>query len=195
MIQKLPIVLLVLFFSITMKSQELPFREIPEYPADYSSGNLVSRMIDGLGFRYHWATEGLTPKDLAYRPTEESRTVLATLQHIYGMSEIILNAPSATPNVRPTDFSGYPYEQLRKMTLENLKAASETIAGKQAKDFEDFVVVFQRGDKQSSFPYWNMVNGMLSDCIYHTGQITLMRRTTGNPINPKVSVFRGTVSE
>ncbi|WP_422858019.1 DinB family protein [Flagellimonas sp. S174] len=193
MLQKLGFLLIVFLLANPMKSQELPYREIPDYPSDYGPGNIVSRMIDGLGFRFYWATEGLTEKDWSYKPSEESRSVLETLQHIYGMSEMILNAPSATPNIRPTDFSKLTYSELREKTLINLKAASKAMLGKQASDFEDFAVIFQRGEKQTPFPYWNLINGMLSDCIYHTGQITMLRRVTGNPINPSISVFTGKV--
>ncbi|UII77888.1 hypothetical protein LV716_08985 [Flagellimonas sp. HMM57] len=171
---------------------KLPYDEIPEYPENYDSGNIMTRMIDGLGFRYYWATEGLTQKDLDYKPSKESRSVLETLQHICSMSEMILNAPQAKPNIQK-DFTVYSYDELRKMTLENLKGASNLMAGKQAKDFEDFQVIFQQGEKQTPFPYWNLINGMLSDCIYHAGQITMMRRVSGNPINPNISVFTGKV--
>ncbi|WP_239023403.1 DinB family protein [Muricauda aurantiaca] len=172
---------------------KLPYDEIPEYPEDYGPGNIMTRMIDGLGFRYYWATEGLTEKDLDYRPSKEGRSIMETIQHIYGMSEMILNAPESKPNIRPKDFTIYSYGELRKMTLENLKGASTLVSGKQSEDFEDFEVIFQRGDKKTPFPYWNLINGMLSDCIYHTGQITLMRRISGNPINPNISIFTGTV--
>ena len=106
-----------IFTCFTMNAQELPYRQIPDYPSEYTSGNIVSRMVEGLGYRYYWATEGLRQQDLDYRPSEEGRTVLETLQHIYGMSEMILNTPSATPNVRPKDFSGHSFEALRKMKL------------------------------------------------------------------------------
>ncbi len=191
MTQKLGVLLLTFLIAISLKAQDVPYKEIPDYPSDYSPGNVAARMIDGLGFRFHWATEGLRPEDLTYRPSEDGRTLLETMQHIYGMSEMILNAPSATPNERPADFSGYSYEELRGKTLKNLKAASEAMANKKAEDFESFEVIFKRGEQKSSFPYWNMINGMLSDCIYHTGQITMMRRSAGNPINPNVSVFMG----
>ena len=97
----------ILLFTTNLQSQtmQLPYSQIPDYPESYSSGNIVSRMVDGLGFRYYWATEGLTEKDLNFQPTAESRTALETLQHIYGMSEMILNAPDAQPNIRPKDFS------------------------------------------------------------------------------------------
>lgn len=180
------------FLCLSMTAQEqLPYHEIPDYPEDYGPGNVAARMIDGLGFRFYWATEGLTQKDLDYKPSEDGRTVFQTLQHIYGMSEMIKNAPLAKPNVRPMDISTLSYQDLRKGTLENLKAASESMIGKTAEDFENFEVIFQRDEKQTTFPYWNMINGMLSDCIYHAGQITMMRRASGNPINPNISVFRG----
>ena len=73
-------------------AQELPFSSIPKAPVNYSASNSISRMIQGLGFRYHWATEGLKAKDLKYRPTEESRSTMGTIQHIYSLSKTILNA-------------------------------------------------------------------------------------------------------
>lgn len=183
--------LITVFCSIIMSAQELPYQQIPSHPAEYTAGNIVSRMVDGLGFRYYWATESLTEKDLAYKPEEEARNMLETLQHIYGMSEMILNTADAKPNVRPKDFTIYSYEELREMTLKNLEAASARYVAMQADDFGFSKVVFQRGEKQFDFPFWNLLNGMLSDCIYHTGQIVLMRRINGNPINPKVNVFLG----
>ncbi len=175
-----------------MNAQEqLPYYQIPDYPEDYSPGSVAARMIDGLGFRYYWATEGLTQKDLDYKPSEDGRACIETLRHIHGMSKMILNAADATPNIRVENPPTYSYAELRKQTLENLKAASAKMLGMQANDLEKAGVIFQRGDKQSKFPYWNLLNGMLSDCIYHAGQITLMRRASGNPINPNISVFTG----
>ncbi|WP_136466523.1 DinB family protein [Flagellimonas onchidii] len=185
----------ILTFSMQAQNEELPYYQIPEYPEDFSPGNVVARMIDGLGFRYYWATEGLTPKDLEYKPSKDGRTIIETMRHICGMSEMIKNAPTATPNTGIDGLSDYSYEQLRKRTLENLKEASGLMNSKKAKDFDGFKVIFQRGEKQTAYPYWNIINGMLSDCIYHAGQITMMRRASGNPINPKVSVFNGRLRE
>lgn len=183
--------LFTFFIIFQVSTQELPYKQIPEAPEQYNSGNIVARMVDGLGYRYYWATEGLTERDLAYRPTEESRNVLETLQHIYGMSDIILNVPEAKPNVRPKDFSRFSFKELRKMTLTNLKAASDKYRSSPADSMHKFAVIFQRGQRQIDFPFWNMLNGMLSDCIYHTGQVVAFRRISGNPMNPKVNVFLG----
>ena len=43
-------------------------------------------MIDGLGFRYYWATHGLRPEDLNYKPSETNRTIEETIDHIYNLS-------------------------------------------------------------------------------------------------------------
>ena len=52
-------------------------------------------------------------------------------------------------------------------------------------------VLFQRGDKTSSFPFWHVINGPISDALYHVGQLVSFRRTTGNPLNSNVNVFMG----
>ena len=188
-------VILAFHIQTTAQEMELPYKEIPDYPSTYTSGNIVSRMIDGLGYRYYWATEGLTEKDLTSRPSEDGRSVFETMEHIYVMSNNILLAPDAEPYERPVDPQKFSYEELRSLTLSNLKTASEKVLGKTSDEMEDFKVIFKQGDRTSEFPYWNMINGMLSDCIYHTGQIVLMRRAGGNPQNPNVNVFMGKTKE
>lgn len=186
---------LIAVYHIEAQDMKLPYHQIPDAPTDYTSGNVIGRMIDGLGYRYHWATKGLTSSDLEYKPSENGRTILETLQHIYGMSEMILEAPKREPSIRPKDFTKYSFEELRKKTLENLEAASKFVKGKNADEVSKFKVTFKRGENETDFPYWNMINGMLSDCIYHTGQLVTMRRSNGNPQNPKVNVFLGKTRE
>ncbi len=184
--------------DVTLVSSEdliLPYAKIQAPPADYTSGNLLSRMIDGLGFRYHWVSEGLRAEDLAYRPSEDARTCRETLEHIYGLSDVVLNGVKNAPNVRPVDFSVYTYEELRAMTLNNLKEASDLARGMTAEEVGKLTIIFERNGKQSSTPFWNMLNGPLADAIYHTGQVVSFRRTSGNPQRPGVNVFMGTVKK
>lgn len=183
----------VVFFIINCQSQEmkLPYHQIPEAPKEYTAGNILGRLLDGLGYRYHWATKNLNETDLAYKTTDKGRNILQTLEHIYGMSKTILKSPKGEPNIRPKEPNNYSYEELRKKTLENIKLASEIVKGKSASEIANYKITYLRNEKQTDFPYWNLINGMISDCIYHTGQIVLMRRTNGNPINPKVDVFLG----
>lgn len=192
-----PYLIIITLFSVgqmenvNAQNMELPYKEIPAHPEAYTPGNLVARMIDGLGYRFYWATEGLTEKDLAYRPSEDGRSILETMAHINTMSNNILLAPDAQPfekSLYPTPAS---YAELRAQTLQNLKAASTKMLGKSAEDLKKFKVIFKRGEQQSEFAFWNLINGMISDCIYHTGQITLMRRASGNPQNPNVNPFLG----
>jgi len=190
-------ILFILMAHTNLQSQEmeLPYKEIPAYPSNYASGNVVSRMIDGLGFRYYWATEGLTENDLAHKPSEEGRTAMQTLAHIHGLSHSILMTNKGEHIVREDDSLDYSFDELRKMTLENFKEASDLVLGKDIEALEQLTIVFQQGDNTSEFPYWNMINGMITDCIHHTGQIVLMRRSSGNPQNPNVNVFLGKTKE
>lgn len=188
---------IILFSTHAQESTEtnLPYQNIPEHPEDYGPGNVISRMIDGLGYRYYWATEGLTDKDLQYVPADEARSLIETLRHIYGLSETIVNAPQGKANERPQDWSALSYSELRTLTLARLKQASELCRGKTAEDISKMQVSFKNGAKQFDFPYWNMLNGPLADAIYHTGQVVSFRRASGNPMNPNVNVFSGKTKE
>ncbi len=180
----------VLFIVNELTAQSLPYYEIPPYPESFSAGTVAGRMVDGLGYRYYWATNGLNENDLDYRPSKEAQSARETINHIYGLSLTIVNAPQNIPN-GPRERSEMTFEETRRATLENFKKASELLKSGKEGDMENYKVIFQRGDSQSEFPFWNMINGPIADAIYHTGQIVSFRRTTGNPINPKVSVFMG----
>lgn len=179
-------------YAQNTNNMELPYHQIPDHPQDFTSGNIIARLIDGLGYRYYWATEDLTEDDLNYKPSAEGKTTFETIKHIQGLSGTILNACKNQPNIRseekPQEMS---YEMLRENTLGNLKQASDAVKGKNAEEVSNLAVIFQRGDNKSEFPFWNMINGPIADAIYHTGQVVSFRRSSGNPINPKVNVFTG----
>jgi len=184
-----------IFASLHMNAQDegivLPYHQILPSPDNYEAGNVIARMVDGLGYRYHWATEGLRAEDLAYQPTPEASSTLETLQHLYGLSETVMNTSLNKPNIRPVDYSTMDYEALRKGTLHNLQRASENFRGQSAADLAKLNLSFQRGEKTSDFPVWNLLNGPLADAIYHTGQVVSFRRTSGNPLDGSVNVFMG----
>ena len=176
-------------------SETLPYHQIPDYPESYSPGNIAARMVDGLGYRYYWATKDLRPEDLSFKPSADGKTTEETLEHLLGLSQTIVNAVTNTPNVRPADRPEMNYEQKRKATLENLKKASDHLRAAKDGDVESFEIVFQRGENRSAFPFWNLLNGPLADAIYHVGQIVSFRRTSGNPLHPFVNVFIGKTKE
>lgn len=182
----------VLFLCITtslcMYSQKkLPYYEIPKEPETFTAGTTASRMIDGLGFRYYWATEGLTEKDLAFRPNEDARTTLETIDHILGLSQVILNATLQVENGGKEP--KMTFAEKRKKTLFNLEKASKILRG--SKDISQYKMIFGK----TEFPFWNVINGPIADAIWHVGQVVSFRRSSGNPFPKGVSVLRGTKSE
>ena len=179
----------------TQSTKNPPYYQIPNAYSDYSSGNVIARMIDGLGYRFYWATKDLSEAALDYIPSEAAQSMMQTMDHIYGLSETILNVGNGKPNIRPYEKVAFEYEILRVKILENLFTASQLIAGKTAEEISELKIVFQRGEKESQFPFWNLINGQIADAIYHTGQIVSFRRTVGDPMNKGVSVFTGKTKE
>ena len=182
---------LLFIFSLQTMAQELPFSSIAAAPQDYTAGNSISRMIQGLGFRYHWATEGLRAEDLEYRPTKEAQSTLGTLQHIYGLTKTILNAAKNEASKRPAPSPPDNLEALRAATLKDLQQAATLFLNYSEDEIEELNIIFEREGKQSRFPVWNLINGPIADALYHTGQVVSFRRTSGNPIPKGVNVFLG----
>ena len=169
----------------------LPYAEIPDAPKKYNACTVAARMVDGLGFRYYWATEGLRPEDLNYKPSESARTADATLDHIYGLTMVIVNSVKGLPNGGPRSDRPTTYEEKRRRTLLALKEASDILRNSKPRKMKDFKVIFQRGETTTEYPFWNQLNGPIVDAIWHVGQMVSFRRASGNPLNPKVSVFSG----
>ena len=174
--------------SKAQKENNLPFQSIPEAPSVFNEATVVIRMIEGLGFRYFWATEGLREEDLTFDPGNEARNSFETVKHVYSLSNVILNAVSKQINQNSSN-EGIDFESLRKKTLENLEKTVKILG--ENSTVEEFQIVFNRGANTSSFPFWNLINGPIEDAVWHCGQIVTLRRLSGNPINPKVNVFLG----
>lgn len=181
--------------NTTRDSQGLPYYQIPDYPESYTPENVAARMIDGLGFRYYWATEGLTEKDLEFTPGNDGRSTGHTIDHIYGLTLTIINASLNQPNIFPRDDKELTFEQKRAKTLKNLEKASQVLKDQKTNTLENNKVIFTSENGTNEYPYWNMINGPIADAMYHTGQVVSFRRSSGNPINPNIRVFLGTVSE
>lgn len=174
--------------KLEAQNSELPYAKIPEAPENYTAGTIVSRMLDGLGFRYYWATEGLQAEDLSYKPNETARTTGETLDHVLGLSQVIVNSALGVPNGDPQP--EMTFEEKRKKTLNNIEKASQIF--RKADDLSKFKIVFKRGDQTSEFPFWNQLNGPIADALWHVGQVVSFRRSSGNPFPKGVSVFLGT---
>ena len=186
-------IILILFLTMNaMNSQEkLPFYEITDIPNEINSTNLMVRMIEGLGFRYHWATENITEKDLKYRPSKDAMSNYETIEHIYDLSNTIYNSSKSLPNIRSQKKTSMDFISLRKETLNNLKLTHEVFTSFNDEDLKNVKIIFQGNSGNYEFPIWNLINGPISDAIYHTGQLVSFRRTSGNPIPKGVNVFLG----
>ena len=166
----------------------LPFSEIDAYSDKFNAETVINRMIEGLGFRYYWATDGLRDIDLSYKPSDDSRSSLDVLQHIYGLTEMVIFAfqnkeyPTETSEILTSliSISDIFLRFNNVSVLYSVKVISYLVS-----------VKINFGGQSMSFPFWNAINGPLSDAIWHTGQIASNRRASGNPFNSKAQVFLG----
>ncbi len=186
------ITLILILTMTSMFSQEkLPFYQIPEVPDEISSTNIMARMVQGLGFRFHWATDDLSEKDLKYRPSKDALSNFETIKHIYNLSNTIYNSIRNSPNTKSEKKVPNDYKNLRRETLNNLKLTSEAFESFNDEHLKNIKIIFQGKSGNYEFPIWNLINGPISDAIYHTGQLVSFRRTSGNPIPKGVNVFLG----
>ena len=184
------IIMIILFAVTSINSQEkLPYREIPVMAESYTAQNTVARMVDGLGFRYYWATEGLRAKDLAYQPKGEGRDCQQTVNHLYDLSNMMLRI-TKTDFKQEMEKEKMTFAEMRRQTLLNFQAFSDRIQS--SKELSEFTI---RKAGEITVPFLNIINGPISDAIWHAGQVSSFRRSSGNPINSKANHFSGTVRE
>jgi hypothetical protein len=188
---------LILATTSTASAQtdaNLPYKKIPAYPAAYTPGAVIARTIDGLGYRYYWATEGLREVDVAYAPSADARSSRQTLEHIYSLSLMVLQTARNEAFTRPEHLEALNLEDLREQTLRNIEMASTLFLPMQEADVEQLAIFFN-AERKLQLPLWHLLNGPLADALYHTGQVVSFRRSSGNPMNPKVNVFMGNTGD
>ena len=179
------------FSQVGDNEKNLPFRDISSYPTEFSQASIVSRMIEGLGYRYYWATESLNQNDLSYKSSEDARTTLQIIEHIYSLSMMI----SSSFENKEYQFLSVEddYNTLREKTLMNLNYIHQKLQSET--DFSKLSIRFERGGTKMEFPFWNQINGPISDAIWHCGQVVMNRRASGNPLRKGVNVFIGKTSQ
>lgn len=166
--------------------KRLPYNKIPAPPESITPGNILARVVDGLGFRYRWATEGLRTKDLGFRPSPDSRSIEELLHHIYGLIIWVyehFHGKEKFPRIPDNGLHA-----LRRQTLKLLKALSKHL--REMTDTELSRCTIQSRRKGDTYPFWYILNGPLADALTHVGQINGWRRLAGNPV-PSADVFRG----
>ena len=177
---------------IEVQMDSLPYHQIPAYPDTFTQATILARTLDGLGFRYYWATEGLTDADMTYAAGNESRSTREVLEHLLGLTDMIKNIVLGEPNVRPAQRTKKSDHVRRRTTLHNIAAAADYLRANPELDLEQRPIIFQRGENTSEIPHWHLLNGPIADALWHCGQVVGNRRASGNPIPAGVNVFMGT---
>jgi len=181
--------------KIKQDTMTLPYHSIPDYPSDFESGNIMGRMIDGLGYRYYWATQDLRPEDLAYTISEDSRPAKETLDHLHGLTNFIVITARGETHIRPRPEVNLTWEEMRAESLHNLKEAADIFKSMETNKIGDLKIKFKRGENESEMEFWHLLNGPIADALYHVGQIVSYRRASGNPLHSGVNVFMGKTKE
>ena len=167
------------------------YSHIPDHPQAYSIGTVLGRMVDGIGFRYHWATQGLNNTDLEYRPCTTSRSIYDTLLHVYNLAEMLSTTVTGLRYELPEPSNGLQFDELREESLRILTHISDRFKEASDNEISEMSIKFKMGEQDLDFPTWNVVNGPISDLLYHIGQVVSHRRASGNPIDSKVNLLVG----
>lgn len=187
------IVFLLIGYGVSFAQQNpLPFAEIGPYSENFTAETVVARMIAGLGFRYYWGTDSLRAEDLAYKPSSDSRSTLDLLEHIYGLTEMVIYTFEGKEYPTGTHYN-LTFEAYRSGTLMNLKKIHDLLIS--GSTISKLSVKINYNGQTMEFPFWNAINGPISDAIWHTGQVVSNRRASGNPFNGKAQVFLGKLME
>lgn len=153
------------------------YYRIPGYPDHVSGTALLARMMDGLGFRFYWATEGLRDGDYAFRPAEDTMSIGELVTHVWSLVNWVSSSALKKSYGEP---KGGP--AAREAALGIIHDLREAMLAMSDRDLEKLRI----RDK----PFWHVVNGPFSDALTHTGQINSFRRLAGNPV-AGANVFLG----
>jgi hypothetical protein len=169
-----------------MKMSDLPYYTLPDPPKQMNATGLLIRFIDTFGFRYRWATEGLTENDLHFQACDTSMNLEEILTHIHGL---ISATDAFITGKKREDIKDETFEDRRRKTLVKTVRIKEELSKLDDHYLENrrYNVPWDSGE----YPLWYLINGPLSDAFTHVGQVASWRRINGNPI-PNANAFYGT---
>jgi hypothetical protein len=154
---------------------KLPFYQVAGYPAQVTGTSVLTRLLDSLGFRFHWATQGLAEGDYAFSPGQACQSIGQLIGHIWGLTNWVSIAVLGQEEKRPAG-----PEQQRAHTLQILHRLREHFS-----ELDDRTLAAITVDDH---PFWHLINGPLADALTHVGQINVLRRLAGNP-TPEAGLF------
>lgn len=77
------------------------YYSIPSYPDRLSSATILVRMLDGLGFRFYWATEGLRSEDYLFRPAPDTMSIEELVIHVWSLMNWVSSSALKKPYKKP----------------------------------------------------------------------------------------------
>ena len=133
------------------------FHSVRAYPPSSANGVLL-RLIDSLGYRFYWATEGLTADDEPFSPGHGAMPIGKLIEHVWEMFNWIhLNVLGAEwPEGRPSE------------ALDILHAVRDHVSGIDEQALFALTI--------NDHPFWHMISGPLSDALTHVSQINAFWR-------------------
>ena len=164
--------------------QELPFEDISKTPTELTATNTILRMVEGLAFRYRWATENLSEEDIKFRPHPTSMSIEEVNSHIFDLVDSTFRVFGGEKQNKETLNS---FQDIRESNLFLLKKLVILLI-----EMNDSELAEMEKNTSRKLPFWYWINGPLADALTHVGQITSWRRISGNPQLKGVNVFIGT---
>lgn len=164
--------------------QELPFEDISKTPTELTATNTILRMVEGLAFRYRWATENLSEENIKFRPHPTSMSIEEVNSHIFDLVDSTFRVFGGEKQNKETLNS---FHEIRKANLYLLKKLVNLL-----REMNDSELAEMEKNTSRKLPFWYWINGPLADALTHVGQITSWRRISGNPQLKGVNVFIGT---
>jgi hypothetical protein len=156
---------------------ELPYYSIPDAPKEMNASNVLVRLLDGIGFRYRWATEELKKADMDFQPCDSSMDIQELMKHIHGLlnvSEAFLTGKDIVP------IGELELKERRKATLDTILRIRKAL-----NEIDDVYLakrMYKPPWREGKYPIWTLINGPLCDSLTHIGQIASWRRIHNNPI-------------
>jgi hypothetical protein len=152
------------------------FQSIDGYPDSVSAENIVVRLIQGIGFRFYWATEGLREHDYEF-DGGGLNSIAAMMQHILRLLRWVRS------EILPEALAGADEgSTVRDNVFAELQMLQKGFAGMSARELQ--------GLRIEGLPFWHIINGPMADALTHIGQINVLRRIAGNPA-PAANPFTG----
>ncbi len=172
----------------------LPYETFPPAPESVDGPGVLARIVDSMGFRYRWATEGLGSEAMSFQAGEGAMTLGEVLAHLCVL--VRWTEGSVRSSLAGEDAGSYMgfvdvpevWDELRADTLEKLVELRDLFASADPALLADATITGHPDHGPQSF--WCMLNGPLADFLSHVGQVASWRRMAGDPV-PSTDLFRG----